>query len=234
MRCRVVPALTLAAMAWALPVRADVELTISNGRVTLLATDATVSEILAAWARVGQTRIVNGDRVTGGPVTLHLTDVPEAEALDVVLRSVAGYLAAPRAAILAGASHFDRIVVMPTSNPPRVTAAPPPPAFTPPPAFPPAFPEQFDDPQDMPVPGQGPPRGPVFNTFPPQDPSGGPVPVFNGQPPQPVQPPQAAPAGVAVPGMIVPMPQPATQPGQVFPGQPFPTPFPIPRTPNDP
>ena len=44
----------------------------ANGRVTLVAKDVTVREILAEWARVGQTRIVNAEKLTGGPVTLEL------------------------------------------------------------------------------------------------------------------------------------------------------------------
>ena len=58
---------------------ADVQLTHrTTGRSSLVAKDATVRQILAEWARVGQTRIVNGERIAGGPVTLELTNVPEA------------------------------------------------------------------------------------------------------------------------------------------------------------
>ena len=89
-----------------------------DGRVSLVAKDATVRQILAEWAKVGQTRIVNGERVNGGPVNLQLTNVPERDALDVVLRSVSGYVAAPRAVPLANVSRFDRIIVMPTSAAP--------------------------------------------------------------------------------------------------------------------
>ncbi|RPJ84168.1 MAG: hypothetical protein EHM13_05510, partial [Acidobacteria bacterium] len=86
----------------------EVKLQIRNGRVTLEASNATVREILAEWARVGGTRFVNAERVPGGPVTLLLTDVPEAKALDTVLRSVSGYMAAPRPAAAPGASVYDR------------------------------------------------------------------------------------------------------------------------------
>src|SRR5205809_4087804 len=94
--------------------RAEVQLTIQNGRVSLVAKDATLRQILAEWARVGQTKIVNGDRVPGGPVTLQLTNVSEEQALDTLLRSLTGYVAAPRPMIAANLSRFDRIVVMPT------------------------------------------------------------------------------------------------------------------------
>ncbi|HSK11430.1 MAG TPA: hypothetical protein VK911_17730, partial [Vicinamibacterales bacterium] len=66
----------------------EVRLSIRDGRVTLHATDASPREILAEWARVGQIRIVNGDRVPGPPLSLALKGVPEAKALDRVLRSV--------------------------------------------------------------------------------------------------------------------------------------------------
>ena len=75
---------------------ADVQVTMQNGRVTVIAKNATLAQILAEWARVGQTKIVNGERVPGGPVTLQLTDMPEQQALDTLLRSIAGYMAAPR------------------------------------------------------------------------------------------------------------------------------------------
>ena len=93
---------TISVVAWLFAVTtasADVQLTIQNGRVSLVAKDATVRQILTEWARVGDTKIVNIERVPGGPVTLELTNVPEAQALDVVLRSLSGYIAAPRPAI---------------------------------------------------------------------------------------------------------------------------------------
>ena len=75
---------------------ADVRLTMQNGHVTLVAKDATVRQILAEWARVGQTKIVNMERIPGGPITLELTNVPEAQALEILLRSLSGYITAPR------------------------------------------------------------------------------------------------------------------------------------------
>ena len=37
-----------------------------------------VPQILAEWSRIGQTRVVNGDKVPGGPLTLQFVDMPEA------------------------------------------------------------------------------------------------------------------------------------------------------------
>ncbi len=109
------------------PARADLKLEFHQGFVTIDAKNVTVRQILAEWARLGGTRVVNGERVAGAPVTLQLVNVPERQALEVLLRSVSGYLAAPRALLSkAGASMFDRILVMPTSTSP--TSAPRPPA----------------------------------------------------------------------------------------------------------
>ena len=69
---------------------AEVTLTIRNCRVTLKASNATIAEILEEWARIGQTRIVNGESVTAELVNVDLTDVPETHALDAILSSVAG------------------------------------------------------------------------------------------------------------------------------------------------
>src|SRR6266850_2025104 len=92
--------LTVAAAAWlisASTASADVHLTMQNGRVSIVAKDATVRQILTEWARVGQTKIVNVERIPGGPVSLELSNVPEAQALDVLLRALSGYITAPRA-----------------------------------------------------------------------------------------------------------------------------------------
>jgi hypothetical protein len=94
----------------------DLRMEFQDGYVTLSAHDVPVRQILAEWARRGQTKITNGEKVLGTPVTLELKRVPEKQALEIVLHSVAGYLAAPRSAMLVGASAFDRIVVMPTSS----------------------------------------------------------------------------------------------------------------------
>lgn len=120
---------TVLLVAVALPAAAQqpVTLQFNAGRVTLQARNAPVRTILSEWARLGGATVVNGDRVAGGPVTLELTDVTERQALDIILRGVAGYMLAPRRAGSAGASTFDRIMILPTSvapgNPPPPAAA---------------------------------------------------------------------------------------------------------------
>ena len=208
---------------------ADVSLTMQNGRVSIVAKDATVRQILMEWARVGQTKIVNVDRVPGGPMTIELTNVPEAQALEVLLRTLSGYITAPRPVEVENLSHFDRIIIMPTLAAARpATSSPPPPVFQQAPQF--APPAADDDDDDRPAPNvrvpPGAQRAPVFNTFPqPQaNPQGTPMqqPTIGSpqQAPQGGTPmnPTASPTpvapfgGVAVPGMVA--PPPAPPPGQ--------------------
>lgn len=223
---------------------ADVQLTIAGGRVSLKARDATLRQILATWAKVGQTQIINGDRVPGGPMTLELDDVTEEQALDVLLHAVSGYVAAPRAVYSANASRFDRIIVMPTAiAAPAATAAArvggPTPVFpqTAPPVMQPS-PDEDSDEEQPPPPQGGPAR--TFTRFPqpqvvmpqqlppgavaPAQPLMLPQPVPQGAAPQqmPSYPgaPSGAPAGVAVPGMVVPAPPQPNQPGMPVPPQP--------------
>ena len=101
-----------------------VKLEFNNGRVSLNAQNVPLRTILAEWARLGGATIVNGDRVTGAPVTLELVAVPERQALDTLLRGVAAYMLAPRRTGSIGTSIFDRILILPTSAAPR---NPPPP-----------------------------------------------------------------------------------------------------------
>src|SRR5438477_530764 len=232
-------AVAMSSAAWA-----DVRLTIQDGRVSLVAKDATLRQILAEWAKVGQIKIVNAERVPGGPLTVQFINAPEQQVLDTLLRTITGYVAQPRESVVANLSRFDRIVVMPTVAAPASAAT----ASVQAPTFPqpgnPTFQQQQaimpdDQEDDRPAPA----RGPVFNTFPqPQvtptqsgvmgppppgippgvAPPNGPLmlpptgPGATTQPTQQPTPTTAYPGGVSVPGMIVPSPQ---QPGQVLPGQ---------------
>jgi len=217
MRVPVLGVLTASFLAAAWPAAADVRVTIENGTVSVSATDATPRQILTEWARVGQTRIINVERVAGAPVSLELMHVPEAQALDTLLRGVAGYLAAPREVATPDTSAYDRIFILATSTgtPARTapSAAPPtfsPPAFTPPPQDDQDDRDQPQQPQRMPVPSNQ-PRPPAFNTFPqpvaPPPPREDPA---QDSAPAPSATPTPA-AGVPTPGMVVPAP---TQPGQ--------------------
>jgi hypothetical protein len=192
-----------------------VQLSIQDGRVWLNATNATPREILGEWTRVGGTRIVNPERISGGPLTLQLDGVPELQALDVLLRSAGGFIAASRADATAGQSRVDRIVIVPA----KVAAlpSPPPPAATAN-VVTIAGVQRLIGADGLPVPDDqedtpgAPQARPTFTSIPPG---------FSAPPDEP-SPPVApgatstarptAPVGVLVPGTIVPPAAPSGQP----------------------
>lgn len=209
---------------------AQVQLSLRDGRVTVVATNATVRQILAEWARVGQTKIVNAERIPGGPLTLQLTNMSEQEALDILLRSVTGYMAAPRPVAVANLSRYDRILVLPTAATARPPAsAAPAPVFRQAPVQPRIDDDEVNDDQPSII---QPPRGPLFPTFGPGGQTATPgmvqpplviedqngvvttTPAVGAPATRPgvfIPPPGGAAVGTPRPGMIV---QPPVQPGQ--------------------
>jgi len=186
-----------------------------SGKVRLVAQDVSVSQILAEWSRRGRTTIVNGERVTGPPVTLELQNVSEQEALDIVLRNVSGYLVAARETSISGASAYDRIYILPTSSRPTTAAATSA-------SLPQAVQVQDDSDDDAPLPNG--PRGP--NT-----PPGARLPRDVNQPTNTVRPPVTVDDDRSEPeNRPSPAPNPfgvapgTTRPGVVTPGTPSPTP----------
>ena len=101
----------------------ELKLSLNNGLVTIVADNVPVSQILAEWARVGQTRIVNGEKLMT-TVSLQLVDVPERNALDIILRSASGFMIAERREPIAGASRFDRVMILPFSQAPAYSPMP--------------------------------------------------------------------------------------------------------------
>ena len=106
--CALVLALGVPGLAGA----GEVRLAIKDGRVTLVARDATLRDILVEWERVGGTRIVNRDRVPATRLTLELPNVTEEQALTTLLRPIAGYMASRRLDPGTGVSAFSRIVLL--------------------------------------------------------------------------------------------------------------------------
>jgi hypothetical protein len=240
MRSRL-PLLASFALLVALPSRAlagDLAVMVRDGLVTIQARDASVRQILTEWARQGQVRIVHPERLPATPISIELSGVPEALALDVLLRGVSGYVLAPRDLEAAGPSVFDQLVVMAPSVPPPVAAAPRPTFQTPTPIAPPQMPQptgsdgavddsapagQGDGVQPAVPPTLVPPtfRGPVQapSTTPPPVP----IPNPNQQPPfRPFQTPQNA-----VPTQV----QPASPPPSTV-GAPSPGILPVQRPPS--
>ena len=234
--------LLIAALSFlvAAPVGAQqLKVSFDNGLVSVDATSVPVRQILNEWAKQGGTKVVGVERVTGAPLTIKLIDLPEPRALEIILRSVAGYMAAPRASGT-GASMYDRILVMATSAAPASSSAPTRAAtqnpmtgtqrFVPPRPRP-----TNDDDDDSEEEDPNPPNPPVF-TFPQQPgmiqpgqfptmPGNAGQPMIvnpaTGQPHNitinPAQPggyPTTAPIGSPTPGMISMPPQQPGQPGQ--------------------
>lgn len=230
------------AFAFAAPAAAQ-QLTVAfnDGLVTIDATSVPVRTILNEWAKKGGTKVVGVERVTGAPLTVKLVDVPESKALEVILRSVAGYMAAPRSTGT-GSSMYDRILVMATSSaPPPAAAAPtrpqPNPAMNGTQRFIPPQRQASDDDNEDREEDPNPPNPPVF-TFPgAPGPNGQPVfqpNTFQPNTSQQMQPmiinpatgaqvnpaqqpagyPPAMPFGTSTPGLITPQPgQPTRPPG---------------------
>jgi hypothetical protein len=173
MKTLLCPAL-VAALAFVLPItaaaqaqRENLQLTMQDGRVTIIAQEVPLRQILAEWARVGQTKIVNGEKLSGPAVTLQLVNKTEREALDILLRTAAGYMAAARPAGTTGVSAYDRITILASSRAPAASAGPllqqqqP---FQRPPVPVPV--DEDDEPVNVNVPPQMPQQPPVISPFP--------------------------------------------------------------------
>jgi len=214
---RTVALVTLLGAAAAPAAASDLQVTVKDGRVTIVADNVPVRRILEDWARVGQIRIINLDKLTGPPVTLRLENVPERDALGVLLRSAAGYLAAPRTTDVPGVSRFDRILILATSRAPAASSASAPsggqapqPLVPQPPADDPNEPDEGGELLPSPPPGMMPPGVPGMQG--PLQLQPNPVPFqgtadANDQPAPPQQP-----LTLPRPGMV-PMPQQTAQPG---------------------
>jgi hypothetical protein len=125
MKRALIVAASVALLSWAVPASAQVKLEFRDGRVNLTAQNAQIRTILAEWARIGGTRIVNGEKITGPPVTLELTGVSERQAMEVLLRNTAGYIIAARDAGATSPSAFGSILILATTTAPRQVAVAP-------------------------------------------------------------------------------------------------------------
>ena len=239
--CGLIVLLVLASVS---PARAgEILFSIRDGRVTLVARDALLSDILAVWEREGRTKIVARERVQGVVTSLELTYEPESAALATILRSVTGYIAARHPVPPRDASTYRCIIINPvpatvivaqTGPVARPTAQPSPQTGMPqsmmgdPGMFPPAFipPDDSEDggagrgpvPAGVRQPGMPSPAG---MSRPPFDTSTGADPAARYT--QPTRMPTFPGAGVGLPGAVAPAPQPPgtpALPGRKPPGRP--------------
>ena len=89
-----------------------------NGLVTLVANGATLREILTEWSRQGGSTFVNSERLTGSaPQTLQYVHQTETVVMSSILRQAAGFILGARREGTRGASSFEVVYILPTSNP---------------------------------------------------------------------------------------------------------------------
>ena len=102
-----------------LPTERLLQITFEGSDVSLVAQNVSVPEILREWARLSGCVIVNAERLSAARlvVPMRFEKQPQTVVLQALLRSAAGYIATPRTAKRAGATDFELIYILPTSNP---------------------------------------------------------------------------------------------------------------------
>ncbi|GMV21380.1 MAG: hypothetical protein AMXMBFR57_13290 [Acidimicrobiia bacterium] len=93
----------------------QLEVTFNDGKVSIVAQNVTVRDILMEWGRKGGSRMINVEKLGGAIIPIiEFHDEPEAKVLRSLLRDVPGYGAAPRVAPAPTASSFAAVFVLPT------------------------------------------------------------------------------------------------------------------------
>jgi len=116
------PARAFAQVPVAAPLTASAErkldLSFNNGKVTLVAKNVTLQEILAEWTRKGSCPFPGADKIVGGKLPpLQYENQPELTVLQSLLRTVSGYIPFPRKVGNPGASMFEAVQVLASSKP---------------------------------------------------------------------------------------------------------------------
>ena len=117
------PARALAQVAMSTPPAAasterKLDLAFENGKVTLVAKNVTLQEILAEWTRKGGCPFPGADKIVGGKLPpLQYEHQPELTVLQSLLRSLSGYVPVPRRVGNPGASSFEAVYVLASSKP---------------------------------------------------------------------------------------------------------------------
>lgn len=211
MRVRAALLVAACCAAFVPPVSADVLVKFANGRVTVVARDATVREILAEWSRVGGSTFVDADKIPSNErLTIRLENQHELDAIDVLLRSVAGYMVSPAEGPATSVSTVSRVFILPTSTP-APYVAPPSVAAT-------ASPEEGAPARLTSAPVRPDDDGPVRVSSPPAPPAAGAAPLGQASPLISNAPTQSSPGlGITTssqPGAVI------AAPGQARPGRP--------------
>ena len=183
------------------------DIAFNEGRVTLVAENVTLAEILAEWSRKGGSKFVNAEKLAGTPVIpTEFNSQPEADVLRALLRDAPGYGAAMRPAPSASASTVQTVFILAVrSQAVSNSSAPmPPQAQQPPPQAAPRMIQGSPDdeiPPVRPVSGDQPPMTPGTPAGQPSNTNlrTGPGGVVTSTIPGTIIPVQGAPAGPATP-----------------------------------
>jgi hypothetical protein len=127
----------------------QLEISFTGSNVTLKAKNVSLPQILAEWSRLSGCVILNAERLPSTPITIPVLyeNMSQRAVLESLLRPAAGFILSPRTAGRAGATDFELVYILATSNPtpsgyaggstyqPPVTAVDPPdvPPIPPPP-----------------------------------------------------------------------------------------------------
>jgi hypothetical protein len=86
---------------------------IEKGLVTLEAENVTVDEVLTRWSRITRLNVVSKTG-TGSdiPLSLHLSGVPEREAMALLLKGLSGYIMGERIDPVTGLPTIDRLLIL--------------------------------------------------------------------------------------------------------------------------
>lgn len=202
------PVVPAAQLAQTPPAPRKLELTFDGqGNVSLTALNVTVREILAEWTRLGGSRFLNVERLTGAPlqIPVQFDRQPEGEVLASLLAGTSGYIIGPKMVGMAGTSRFGTVVIQATSNATASTS------FSP---------NNFSSASAPPPVTRGNPDDEIAPVTPPMSPAGAPAATNANQPgPRPNAPsvgvpaaPVIVPIGPAPPA--TPTPPPATTTGR--------------------
>jgi hypothetical protein len=97
------------------------------GHVTLVANHVSIRDILTEWARLGGTTFVNADKLpnTTLDTPIQFDHAPEAQVMESLLRSAAGFVLGPRLEGGAtGPSRLASVFILPTSHATAMYTAP--------------------------------------------------------------------------------------------------------------
>jgi hypothetical protein len=91
----------------------DLSIAIADERVTMVARDVPLQNVLSELARIGGVTVSGADRIGASPVTLALNAVDGRAAFEILLRNAGGYVMIARQAAAPGALPIERVLILP-------------------------------------------------------------------------------------------------------------------------